>query len=836
MIDIREKIIEITQFFTNRLFLLAVGFFVIFAILVATLFDLQIVRGHIPVRHEEFFERTVQINAPRGEIFDAQGRPLAINFPVFTVMLDPSVEQFDVGGSFQFFIELMRYHGEEISIDSEFRITQTPPRSFTTESEAVQRRWMLDLRIDEEIIDAGIDAEGAYAILREIYQIPDHLSDEDAHTLLLMRTAHDLQRFNLHHIPLAMDIAHTTVAALEEHNHRMPGVYVAFDYLRYYPMGKYMTNIVGYIGLIREVDLRATEDLGYTATDLFGMTGIERAFQEQLRGRRGHTVVAVNSSFRRVGIIEEVLPVPGDDIHLTIDSILQRNIYYILEDNLASILIQRITRNPITFTREVGGSLVRHGRIDVDAIMEAGEDMPASHSIGNFVRNNLVWDEEEWVGQTPVAFIIENIDSGHISMLTMINIMGEQGLVTIDDYDRGRLDGGRISPAGFLITRIEAREITPQMVHIPRHPNTGSVVITCVETGAVLAAVNYPTFDANNFLRHTFDFEYFARSNTDPTDPQHNRAFSEALAPGSTFKMITALAGLDQGVITPTSRIWDGVVFRDAGEPYLRSWSAVTFGSINVADAIAVSSNYFFARVAFDLGNHRDGRMMEGIETFNYYMRAVGLGSPTGVEIAEWPSVTAGVNAVPRIASPAYSEATGQGTWTGGDTSNASIGQGLVNHTPVSMAKYMSVLATSGVRLQSHLLSHSQNAAGEITLFVPVVEYVMDIDEAHWEVIHRGMREVITSNRGTGRGIFAGFPMEIAAKSGTAETNWGISHSSYGGFAPLENPQIAVYVMMPFGDQPDYGGASAGHVMRAVLEEFFGMNIQPQNNNGMIIR
>jgi len=357
-----------------------------------------------------------------------------------------------------------------------------------------------------------------------------------------------------------------------------------------------------------------------------------------------------------------------------------------------------------------------------------------------------------------------------------------------------------------------------------------------VETGAVLAAVNYPTFDANNLLAHTQDLEYIRQINSDPSEPQINRAFWEARAPGSTFKMVTALAGLDLAVITPTTRIRDGVTFTDNGRPYLRSWSSSSFGSINVADAIAVSSNYFFARVAFDMGNFRDGRLIEGIEAFNHYMKAFGFGAPTGIEISERPAVTTGVNSVPRIASPAYKEARAEGSWTGGDTSNASIGQGDVNHTPASMAKFINTLATRGVRYQMHLLSHSRNAAGEVTHFVPVVEYVIDIDPVHMDVIHRGMREVITSSRGTGHNIFRGFPIEAAVKSGTAETAWGVSHSTYGGFAPFDNPQIAVYVMIPFGDSP-YLRASAGHVLRAVFEEYFGMNVEPQHvQNGMIIR
>ncbi|MCL2375945.1 MAG: penicillin-binding transpeptidase domain-containing protein [Defluviitaleaceae bacterium] len=831
MIDFKEKIGVIARFFTDRLFLMSVAFVLVFVMLVGTLFDLQIVRGHVPVHQEQTWPRAMQINAPRGEIFDAHGRPLAINFPVFTVMLDPSVEQTDPCAAFRFFIEIMHLHGEEINIDSEFLITEATPRRFTA-SEPTQRRWMRDLGVNAEIIDAGIDAEAAYVILMELFDIPESMNPQDAHTLLVMRTAHYLQRFNLHQIPLATGIEAQTVAALEEHNRRMPGIYVAFDYLRYYPMGKYTTNIVGYITRIREGDLIANQHLGYAPTDLFGIAGIERAFEYYLRGQRGEVTFEVDSSFRRVRVTEETPPVPGDNIHLTIDAILQRNIYYILEDNLSTILRNRLMANPTSFGREMLDSMVRYGRIDAAAIMEADESQPAQYIIGNFVRNNIDEDNEQIA-----IFIGENILSGHLTMLTVINVMAEQGLITIDEYYAGRLASGRITPAAFLATRIDAREITPQMVSIPLHPSTGSVVVTDVRTGAVLAAVNYPTFDANNLLGHTFDIDYFRQINNDPTKPQFNRAFEEADAPGSTFKMITALAALDQGIINTTDRILDGIVFRDAGTPYLRSWSSSSFGRINVADAIAVSSNYFFARVAFEMGNHRDGRMIEGIETLNHYMMAVGLGSPTGVEIWERPAVTAGVSGVPRIASPAYKAALMQGAWVGGDTSNVSIGQGLNNYTSASMAKYMAVLATGGTRYQMHLLGHRESADGQITAFTPVVEYQMNVDPTHMEAVHRGMREVITSSRGTGRGIFAGFPMDIAVKSGTAETGLAISHSTYGGFAPFDDPQIAVYVMMPFGDTP-YLRASAGHVLRQVLEEYFGINQNSGSHiqNGGLIR
>ncbi|MCL2397609.1 MAG: penicillin-binding transpeptidase domain-containing protein, partial [Defluviitaleaceae bacterium] len=386
--------------------------------------------------------------------------------------------------------------------------------------------------------------------------------------------------------------------------------------------------------------------------------------------------------------------------------------------------------------------------------------------------------------------------------------------------ERTGLGNRRLSPADFLADKIDAREITPQTANID--PATASAVVTCVRTGAILAAVNYPTFDGNNFLPHRIDAEYIRALNNDPTEPQNNRAFSETNAPGSTFKMVTALAGLSQEIITPTTRIRDNVVFRDAGYPPLHCNAA--HGVINVVDAIAASCNYFFNRVAFNMGNRRNGRTAEGIETLNYYMMALGFGQPTGVEISERSSVV-GANNVPRLASPTFKEHVRGQAWFDGDTSQASIGQGFVDHTPAEMAKYFATLATGGIRHQMHFLQHRENAAGEITAFTPVVEYTLEIYPAHLEAIHRGMHDAAFGRRGTGRNIFAGFPMDIGVKSGTAETGTRASHSTYGGFAPFDNPQIAAFVIVPHGDNRHLR-SPAGHILRAVFEEYYGLNPQ----------
>jgi len=829
MDDFKGKIFAIFGFFTNRIFILSVILILIFVGLVVTLFDRQIVNGHRAVARTITSQRNIYTGAPRGEIFDRHGRPLAVNTPVFTVSLDSTVAQPNANESFLFFMDIMERHGEEIRVESEFLITAARPRQFTG-SVAAQRRWMADLGVNADLIEEGLTANDAYELLLEIFEIPPHLSSEDAHTLLLMRTALHLQWINLNQIPLAVDIDRRTVAAIEEHNHRIPGIFVGFEYLRHYPMGKYTTNIVGYINRITQDELDAHQGLGYQSTDLFGRTGIEQAFELSLRGRRGVTTVEVDSSFRRLNVLETTLPVPGDDIFLTIDAVLQRNIYYAIEDTLSTVLINRLRRQPVAFSREIIDSMTRANNISSMAIMAADDEFPASLIVGNFVRDNFGESLEDATRQYINDFIGENVINGRINIMTMLDVMEEQGIITITPEERTMLDNRRLSVPDFITARIRAREITPHLVNI--EPATASVVVTCVETGGILAAVNYPTFDANNFLPHSFDSEYVWQTNNDPTRPQFNRAFSEARAPGSSFKMVAAIAGLGEGIITPTDRIFDRVAFTDAGHPPLHCMSRSGHGSVNVAQAIAVSCNYFFCRVTFEMGNHRNGRTLEGISTFNYYMMAFGFGQPTGVEITERAMATE--NGVPRIPSPAYAQHLRQSDWFDGNTIQASIGQGDANFTAASMVKYFATLATGGERYQLHLLDRIAASDGSIHYFEPVVEYTLEIDPNNLAAVHQGMLNVSRPG-GTGAVVFSGFPMQVGVKSGTAETHLGVSHSTYGGFAPFENPQIAAYAAIPFGDALELR-SSAGHLLRAVLEEYFGIDreIYTSSNNDLV--
>ena len=295
----------------------------------------------------------------------------------------------------------------------------------------------------------------------------------------------------------------------------------------------------------------------------------------------------------------------------------------------------------------------------------------------------------------------------------------EQGQITnkdgiIDDVKSGRMSGG-----SALLEKIKSGEVTPQMTNMD--PCTGSVVVTDVKTGGVLAAVSYPSYD-NNELVNDFNNEYYLELQNDPTTPMVNRPFSEPRAPGSTFKMITATAGLQEGIISPNTGIYDKGTFKDAGRPYARCWigsGSGSHGNVNVSEALEVSCNYFFYTVAYRM--NKGAGDLSGINTLNKYMEAFGLNSPTGVEISE---LYDSMSQYPtHISSPEYKKYITQQRdadakesdykWSAGDTIRTAIGQSYNNYTSALMSKYVATLANGGTRYSMHFLNKVTNNDGK---------------------------------------------------------------------------------------------------------------------------
>ena len=338
----------------------------------------------------------------------------------------------------------------------------------------------------------------------------------------------------------------------------------------------------------------------------------------------------------------------------------------------------------------------------------------------------------------------------------------------------------------------------------------GAVVVMNVNTGEVLAMASYPDYNPEKYSE-----EYDAN---DETGKYVNRAISTEKAPGSTFKMVVASAALDTGEITPSTRINDsGIYPYGDGQAcwYYRSYG-VGHGYLNLTQAIKYSCNYFF----YDLGY----RM--GIDTISKYASYYGLGKRTGIELI---GETDGI-----VASREYANSIGYNTWYPADTLSAAIGQSFNQFTPIQMVRYISMVANGGKNIDVSIIKSIVNPDGtevskeEIESFVKdtvgtenELTEDLDISEENLDAIRRGMKGVTSEPGGTAYSTFADFDIDIAGKTGSAQTGVeGEADGWFVGFAPFDEPEIAVVVLV---EKAGSGGYTAD-VARAIMEEYFGMN------------
>ena len=318
-------------------------------------------------------------------------------------------------------------------------------------------------------------------------------------------------------------------------------------------------------------------------------------------------------------------------------------------------------------------------------------------------------------------------------------------------------------------------------------------VVLDVNSAEVLASVSYPTYDLANF---SADYETNAQ---DPLKPLFNRALQGTYPPGSTFKMVTAVAGLEEGVITPTTRIRDEgryTYFSTVSPPqcWLYRQSRGYHGLINVSKAIEVSCNYFF----FDVGR------MVGIDTLDEYAARFGLGEKTGIELTESKGVMAG---------RAYTESIG-GKWNIGSITSVAIGQESTQVTPLQMANYIATLVNGGTRNAAHLLKEvksSDFSQVEYT-YQPQVLSTIDIKPENLAAVKAGMLSLTTD--GSVRQYFQNLPVRVGAKTGSAQISAQTeSNAVFVCFAPFDDPEIAVAVVVEHGGSGSELGAIAADVL-----------------------
>ena len=342
----------------------------------------------------------------------------------------------------------------------------------------------------------------------------------------------------------------------------------------------------------------------------------------------------------------------------------------------------------------------------------------------------------------------------------------------------------------------------------------GAAVVMNVKTGEVLALASEPDFEPQEFANgiSTSKWNEYNEGNA-----LFNRAVQGAYAPGSIFKMVTAIAGLETEVITTEERINDTGIYPHGHNP--RCWIYNDYGyghgRLNVSDAIKKSCNFFFYEVGYRMG----------IATLEQYASYFRLGQKTGIEL---PGEVSGT-----VAGETNSNKNGE-IWYLGDTLNAVIGQSDNNFSPIQIARYISILTNGQKVVNPTLIKSVIRADGseipkeEINAFVNEklgitedTEEQLNINQENVQAVLEGMRSVTYETGGTAHSVFKNFNIEVGGKTGSTESNTGDINAWFTGFAPYDNPEIAVVVLVENGGHGWY----TAEIARDIIGEYFGMNM-----------
>ncbi len=330
--------------------------------------------------------------------------------------------------------------------------------------------------------------------------------------------------------------------------------------------------------------------------------------------------------------------------------------------------------------------------------------------------------------------------------------------------------------------------------------DAGAVVAMDVKNGDVLALASYPTYSLENYSQD------FAKNNSDPTKPYLNRAIAGLYAPGSTFKMTTAIAALESGAMSTSSTYrCDGIYDRFSPQKFY-CWQYTDLGrghgTVNVSGALQGSCNEYFYEAGY----------LTGIDTLIEWEKKFGFGEKTGIEI--------GGEAAGTIAGPDVAEKQGQ-RWYAGNTVQASIGQSYNLMTPLQLVSYVSTVVNGGERWQPHLIrSAKDSSSGEMTK-KPESKLVSNVgfSEKTYDAVIDGMKAVVNEG-GTAASVFKNYPVAVGGKSGTAQVAKGTATGVFVCFAPADDPEIAIAVVVEHGGS----GNNVAPIVRDIMDVYFGLD------------
>lgn len=374
-------------------------------------------------------------------------------------------------------------------------------------------------------------------------------------------------------------------------------------------------------------------------------------------------------------------------------------------------------------------------------------------------------------------------------------LLFDQGVLEMNTEDYNNLSNGTLSAYDFIRDKIYNLEIRPSQLAL--EPCSGAIVITDPDTGDVRACVTYPGYD-NNRLVNEMDSDYYNKLATDLSSPFYSRATQETLAPGSTFKIVTATAGVMEGQVAIDEGINCTGVFTDVSED-IRCWiNPGAHGIETLSSAIRDSCNYYFNTIGYRLsmtsGTYNDD---EGISVLTKYAAMYGLDSTSGLEVPETS---------PHMATQ--------------DAVRAAMGQANSTFTVSQIARYVNTIANSGTCYDLTLIDKVADSNGNtIDDNKPEVHSTVDLPSNLWDAIHSGMRAMVQQHS-----AFENYTgVAVAGKTGTAQENTEkANHALFIGYAPYEKPEMAIAVRIANG----YSSTNAAAVARDVITYYFDHNTE----------
>lgn len=442
------------------------------------------------------------------------------------------------------------------------------------------------------------------------------------------------------------------------------------------------------------------------------------------------------------------------------------------------------------------GEIAKGNVVNIAALTE-DEAYYESDLIYELLTDTLLSDLEEDVDFTKV-FLEHLIDENQIEPWLICETLYSQEIIAHDSAAEESLQHADFKTCyQFMSDCISKLLITPAQLALD--PCNGSVVITDVNTGEIRALVSYPSYD-NNMFSGTVDANYYSSLLADGANPLFNYATQARSAPGSTFKMLTSIAALEEGIVNYNTK-FDCIGIFDLMQPPAKCWiyteQNTVHGPLNVVGALANSCNYYYYNVGYELSLEEDGTYNEqlGVNKLSHYAELLGLNEKSGAELPEY---------APQI-STEYPVA-------------SAIGQGTNNYTPIQLARYVTAIANKGtlfdLTLLQQVVDHNGTVVDECQNAAQSIEGISD---STWDAVHEGMYEVTHS--GTVSGYYSTVDFDVSGKTGSAQEDlYRPNHALFVSFGPSENPEITVTCTIRNG----YSSGYAAALTRDIYKYYFG--------------